>query len=418
MKRVRLSYLAIPFLASLSGFAAASSSAAEQPMLSREVILETDADPWAMASTGDDEGSTATIIAGNSGRAAWGAKFDGQGKMAWDYTMGLQDQFAYPVPYAQFRGAVSMPDGSAFLCGNMPRPPGSTASWLVLVHLDINGHPLSETFPTPDSHANPGVAARGASACVRSNDGVIVLAEASRVIRSVEKDVRPKFERFYWVFATDPAGRIKWETQIPMMLFNGFFQPGIILTATDAGVIFSATNNLSTELATISDSGVVKFHREIPGRFILVRAQVDGRIQLFGTANNQLRSAIVALDDRLAEVSRIEGDYPRNFLANFAYNAQGESIVLFGSTVHDSGANYTSLVVSVDRSLQAGRNFELPYARGPFKDIGFIRAAAPCGGADKFVVARSVLAVGSDDLTEAARPKMKRGLALDYLHFE
>lgn len=412
MRRLPFSCLALLLLAVLAESAPALSDAVKEPKLSHEVILDTDADPWAMVAAGDDgSASNGMIVAGNSGRAAWGAKFDGQGKMVWNYTMGLQDQFRYPVPYAQFRGAASMPDGSAFLCGNMPRPLGSTASWLVLVHLDVNGHPLSETFPEPDSRTNPGVTARGAAACVRSNDGVVVLAVVSRVIRSAEKGVLPKQERFYWVLASDPSGRIKWETQIPMMLFNGIFQPGTIFAAKDTGVIFSATNNLSTELVIIGDGGTVKFHREIPGRFILARpVAADGAVRLFGTVDNRLRSAIITLDDHLVEVSRTGGDYPRNFMANFAYAGPGETLVLFGSTVHDGGANYTSLVVSVDRTLKAERNLELPHARGPLKDIGFIRAAAPVGGDGEFVVARSLHTVGPDN--------SMRGLALDYLHLK
>jgi len=102
-------------------------------------------------------------------------------------------------------------------------------------------------------------------------------------------------------------------------------------------------------------------------------------------------------------------------MANFAFSASGKSIILFGSTVHGGGANYSSLVVSVDPALKDERNLEFP--RKPFKDIGFIRAAAPSGEVGEFVVARRVLAVGSDDLPEAGPPKMKLGLALDYLHF-
>jgi hypothetical protein len=416
MRRSQLIYLVIALPALLTG--SVSNSAAEQPTLSHEVILETDADPWAMvAASGSGNGSNGMIVAGNSGRAAWGAKFDVRGQIVWDYTIGLQDEFKYPVPYAQFRGAASMPDGSVFLCGNMPRPLGSTASWVVLSHLDPNGRPLSETFPKPDDHANPGVRTAGAAGCVYSDDGVVVLAETSRVIRSPEKGVLPKLERFYWVFAIDAAGRIKWETQIPMKLFNGVFQPGLIMAAVGADVIFSATNNESTELVTIGAGGVVKSRNEIPGRFVLVRPVPSaGPIHLFGTFDDPQRSAVVTLDDHLVEMGRIRGDHPSNFLANFAYSATGDSIVLFGSTVHGGGATYTSLVVSIDRALKAERTLE--FSRRPLRDIGFIRAAAPSGGAGDFVVARSVLVVDSEKLPEAERPKTLLRLALDYLHLK
>lgn len=418
MKRLQLAYLAIALLAALSG--STLNGAAVQPMLSQDVIVETDADPWAIAAAGGDgNGSNGMIVAGNSGHRGWGAKFDSRGQIVWDYTIGLQDPFKYPIPYAQFRGAASMPDGSVFLCGNMPRPLGSSASSLVLAHLDVDGHPLSETFPKPDDRTNPGVHTTGATGCVYSNNGVVVLATTSRAVPPAERNALPKVERFYWVFAIDPAGQIKWETQIPMMLFNGFDQTGITMAASGAQVIFSATNNLSTELLTIGGGGVVQFHREIRGRFILVRpVSADGTIQLFGIVDDQPRSVIVTLDDHLVEVNRTLGNYPSSFLANFAYSAPDESIVLFGSAVHGGGANYTSRVVAVDRALRAERNVELPNTRAPLKDIGFIRAAAPSGGVGEFVVARSVLASGFHNLPEAARPKMKRGLKLDYLYFK
>jgi hypothetical protein len=410
-KCFQLVCLAIPLMAVLSG--SASNSAAEQPVLSNEVILETDADPWAIVASGGG----GMIVAGNSGRAAWGAKIDTRGQIVWNYTIGLQDEFKYPVPYAQFRGAASLPDGSVFLCGNMPRPLGSTASWVVLSHLDVNGRPLSETFPKPDDHANPGAQTAGAAGCVYSDDGVIALAETSRRNPPAEKGALPKLERFYWIFAIDSAGLIKWETQVPMMLHNGFFQPGIIMAAVGAGVTFSATNNESTELVTIGAGGVVKSHNEIPGRFILVRpVPTAGPIHLFGTFDDPQRSAVVTLDDRHVETGRIRGNHPSNFLANFAYSTADDSIVLFGSVVRGGGANYASLVVSVDSALTAERDLELPHASGSFKDIGFIRAAAPSGAAGEFVVARRVLA--TDTLPEAARPKMKLGLELDYLHFK
>jgi hypothetical protein len=143
-----------------------------------------------------------------------------------------------------------------------------------------------------------------------------------------------------------------------------------------------------------------------------------GPIHLFGTFDDPQRSAVVTLDDKLVEVGQIRGDHPSNFLANFAYSTTDDSIVLFGSTVHGGGANYTSLVVSVDGALTAERNLELPHARGAFKDIGFIRAAAPSGAAGEFVVARRVLVVDSEKLPEAERPKTLLNFALDYLHLK
>jgi hypothetical protein len=412
-KRLPAIFLAIPFLAVL--IVAAPSGAVEQSMLTREVMLEIDADPWAMVAAGGD-GSSSMIVAGNSGYDAWGAKFDTRGQKVWDYRLGLQDQFKYPIPVAQFRAAASMPDGSVFLCGSMPRPQGSTASQLMLAHLDANGRPLSETFPTPDSRTNPGVQANGAAACVRCDDGIVVLAEVWRIIRSA--GVRPRSERFYWVFAVDPAGKIKWETQIPMLLGNGFDPKMVILASAGPRAIFSASNNEKTEVVTMGEGGAVKSQREIPGRFVLVRpVSVDGTIQLFGTVDNQLQPVVVTLDDQLAEVSRVSGDYPKNFWVSFAYSTPGGSIALFGSTVHGGGAAYTSLVVSVDRALKAGRDLELPHARGPVKDIGFIRAAAPGGRAGEFVVARRILPSGPGDLSEAARPKVTLQLELDYLQF-
>jgi hypothetical protein len=405
MNRLRPICLAVPFLAVLS--AAAADSAMGQPVtLTREIVLDIDADPWTIVAAGGD---SSMIVAGSSGRHdAWAAKFDPQGRRVWNYTIGLQDEIKYPVPdSAQFRGAVSMPDGSAFLCGVMPRPQGSTASSLMLVHLDANGHALSEAFLSPDSRTNPGVQAHGAWACVGSGDGVVVLAVVSRVIRSA--GVPPILERFCWVFAVDPTGQIKWQTQIPILLGNGFDPTAIVLASSGPGLIFSASNNEQTELVTMDRSGAVKSHREIPGRFILVRP-VEGTIRLFGKVDNQ-QPVVVTLDHSLVEVGRIQGDYPSSFSANVAYNTPGGSIALFGSAVHGGGAAYTSLVVSADHTLKTGQNLELPRARRPFIDGWFIRAAAPIGKAGEFVVARRIV-------TPQDPPKVVTQLALDYLQFK
>jgi hypothetical protein len=400
--------LAVPFLAVLS--AAAADSAMGQPvMLTREIVLEIDADPWAMAAAGND---SSMIVAGSSGRHdAWAAKFDMQGQRVWNYTIGLQDEIKYPVPDpAKFHGAVSMLDGSAFLCGFMPRPQGSTASSLMLVHLDANGHALSEAFLSPDSRTNPGVQAHGALACVGSGDGVVVLAVVSRVIRSA--GVPPILERFCWVFAVDLAGQIKWQTQIPILLGNGFDPTAIVLASSGPGLIFSASNNEQTELVTMDGGGAVKSHREIPGRFILVRpVAVGGKIQLFGTLDNDLQPVVVTLDDHLVEVGRIQGNYPSSFSAHVAYSTPGGSIALFGSRVHGGGAAYTSLVVSVDHTLKTGQELELPRARRPFIDGWFIQAAAPSGKAGEFVVARRIV-------TPQDPPKVVTQLELDYLQFK
>jgi hypothetical protein len=408
MKNLPLICLAVPFLFVFSG--AVSNTAVGQPiMLTHQVMLEIDADPWAMAAAGND---SSMIVAGSSGHHdAWAAKFDMQGQRVWNYTIGLQDEIKYPVPdSAKFHGAVSMPDGSAFLCGVMPRPQGSTASSLMLVHLDANGHALSEAFLSPDSRTNPGVQAHGAWACVGSGDGVVVLAQVWRVIRPA--GVPPILERFCWVFEVDRAGQIKWQTQIPILLGNGFYPTAIALASSGSGLIISASNSQQTELVTMDRGGAVKSHREIPGRFILLRSiPMGGAIQLFGTLDKDLQPVVVTLDDDLVEVSRIQGHYPNSFRANVAYSTQGGSIALFGAAVHDRGANYATLVVSADRSLKTGQNLELPRARRPFIDGWFIQAAAPSGRAGEFVVARRIV-------TPQDPPKVMTQLELDYLQFK
>jgi hypothetical protein len=413
MKPLPLICLALPLLAVFS--VAASHGAVAQPItLTHEAVLANDGDPWAMVAAGSD---SSTIVAGASGYGGWAAKFDAKGQTVWDYKIGLQDEYKYPIPEAQFRGAAAMPDGSVFLCGFMPRPQGSTAASLMLVHLDASGRPLSEAYLAPDSRTNPGMQARGAAACVRSGDAVVVWAEAWRVIRSA--GVRPRTENFHWVFAVDSAGQTKWETLIPILLGNGISAGPVILEAVGPGLIFSVSNNEQTELMTMGEGGAVKSHRKIPGRFVPVRPlAVGGTIQLYGTLDNDVKPVVVTLDHQLAEVSRVSGDYPSDFWVSFAFSTPGGSIALFGSTIHGGGAAYTTFVVSADRALKAGQTLELPHARRPVQDTGFIRAAARGGRAGEFVVARRILPVAPDNLPAAAPPKAILQLELDYLRLK
>src|ERR1700722_17604551 len=192
----RVLLLSIAFFKALAMSNPAIAESLKKPVLLREVLLRTQDDPllkpWVVARTNDN----GFIVAGSADMAAWAAKTDSQGNLIWDYVRGLQDQLRNPHP-GEFHGAVSMQDGTTYLCGHMPRPPGSHAPWALLTHLDSSRRVLSEKFLPMAGIADGAVF----DDCAQWRDGVAIVGHMEPIVGAAAPGVLPLTERSYRVLA-------------------------------------------------------------------------------------------------------------------------------------------------------------------------------------------------------------------------
>ena len=365
---------------------------AQSLVVGRDLFLKMDRepelDPFVVAADSDQ-----FVIAGDSPLAhiGWAMKVDATGKVIWTYTIGL---FADDIPAfrgilfsPRISGAVAMPDGTTYLCGSMPRPPTQYSPGL-LIHLDAAGQVLGTQFLIPKERNTHGIA--HFSSCIKWDDGLALVGQVQHSVREGEdKQPYPK-GRVYWAVIIGGDGQIKSETQIrPSVKFAGFDVGPIVRDPnSDASFVFSATDNISTEIVRANTSGTAEVARQLSGRFLLVRPVTsDGLLEIFGAflSDAQTPTVTMLLDDQLKETSRAEGFLSPNIAARLAYRMPDRSLMLFDSGVEHSGAVYFSRVVHVAPDLRSEGYVDL--SRDKIFDGGSIWAAAPTGNLGEFAVA-------------------------------
>jgi hypothetical protein len=400
-----------------------------KPVLELEVLLKTEREavmqPFVMAQA-DDGGF---IIAGSMSatKQGWAAKTDAKGAVLWNYFVDLRDEdkaaFARQlIVNAEFRGTAPLPDGSVYLCGSMPRPPGTYSPGL-LTHLDAKGRVLSERLIFPEQKTERGVA--HFYDCVRWEDGVAILGDIVGWVRdpeqSTEKGPRPNYKRLslYWLLVLDAAGNVKWERQIPTNDGRSANPGEMGLMADGSSLVFSSYSGLNTEVVRVSASGEVQARKQLPNSgFKLVHSVVpDGIIQILRSFSSKgpVGLTAITLDERLEEVGRTQGQ-PTAYAARVAYRMPDHALVLFGSAVHSVGERYTSQIAYVDPTLQHEQRLDLP--RNNISDGGSIWAAAPAQDVGHFVIATTAYAHGLDinhPERFGALPDFKRGAALNFV---
>jgi hypothetical protein len=405
---VRLALLQLAIVASLS---TAFAQEPTMPKILREVLLTHQDDvikPWAVTKTTDG----GFVIAGSAGLSPWATKVDSTGNVAWSYVRALQDPQLRGI--AQFRGTVAMPDGTTYLCGWMPRPSGSRAPWAMLTRLDAVGRVIRENFMAAQEIPDGGTF----SDCVRWGDGIAVVGKIARVIQPAAHLVHPIEERFYRLLAFDAAGNVRWDVQIPIGVGFGTFNVGPLLALGDSSLVFSATDNLNSEMLRVNASGVVEKQKQLSGQFQIIRpAGSGGTIQLWGrfSPENLAAHSILTLNNQLEQVGRIDQSYRGSYFGRVVYRLADQSLALFGSARQNGG--YTSLIVHVAADLKSSQSLEPPRIRSPFLDVGSIQAAGRGSADGEFVAARS-LALRSDrnvDFSDGTPKTFKRGAALDFI---
>lgn len=346
-------------------------------VLTREVIIKDESgfvpEPHVMSRT-DDGGF---IIAGSLGRA-WAIKIDAAGKVLW---RNLQDKPLAGGGYAAvFTGAVAMPDGSTYLCGNTSFPP-SVYTPSLLMHLDATGQLINEQLYIPKNRTEHGLS--NFDSCTRWGDKLMLIGHIFQFNNS--KDFLKNDENYYWLLMLDTSGKIVWEKQIPTA-FDTIERAKSILMASDSSLVLAGYRIDKTELFRISVTGkLIAKKKPLDGFFEFARPVVpDGVLQLYGLNQTDKVFELITLDDRLEEIKQVQGDHGLDFGGRFVYRMPDQSLVLFGRELHE---RYKSAVGHVDSKLQSVQKIELVHGE-PFYDGSYIGAAASAGSDGEFVTVK------------------------------
>lgn len=373
----------------------------------REIVIKDDSgfvpEPHAM-SRSDDGGF---IIAGRLGRA-WAIKIDLTGKVLW---RNLQDKpLSGGGGAADFTGAVSMPDGSSYLCGNMSPPPdGYTPS--LLMHFDASGRLLDEQYFLPQKRSERGISYF--DSCIRWGDDVVIVGHIHDIKRQASRNgsefLPPITETSYWIIMRDAAGKIKWEKQIPTK-FDVIDGAQSILVS-DTSLAVAGYRAGKTELFRINKEGELAVSKTpMDGFFYFVRPVVsDGALQLYGYNPTDKAFELVTLNERLEEVHRAQGSREFYFGARFAYRLHDQSLVLFGAEQHD--ALYKPAAAYADLKLHSMQRLDLSHP-APFYETGYIDGVVPTGNDGEFVTIGRLLKHQPD---EGRIGLDNVGLALDFI---
>ena len=374
--------------------------------LTREVIIRDESgsspEPQVISRAGDG----GFIIAGSLGRA-WAIKTDAAGKVLW---RNLQDKPLTGGGYATaFTGAVAMPDGSTYLCGNTTGHPGKDYAPALLTHLDAAGQLLGEQFFLPQKRLEHGISYF--DGCLRWGDGMMIVGHISQYNNI--KEFGKNQEHYYWLLMLDSAGKVKWEKRLPTA-FDTIDGIQSILVASDSSLVFAGRRSYETELFRISANGDLISKKSLAGVFQFVRPIVpDEMLQIYGFVEpkgDDTLFAMITLNEQLEEIHRTQGKQASNFSINLVYRMPDQSLAMFGRAIHSMGEQYASGIAHVDPTLQSSQKLELAHA--PFYDGGSIDAATPTGNVGEFLTARKLLEHQPNEGRIGLAPV---GIALDFI---
>ena len=353
-----------------------STTAIAKVTILKEVLLTTNLQPAMQPRVAIKGENGSFIVAGSTtaSKKGWATRVEGDGKVRWDYGIELlsDDQALFasqPITSPRFLGAVSMPDGSAFLCGAMPRPPGRYSPGL-LVHVDGDGQVVREQLILPKLRNELGIAEF--DDCLRLGDDIVLLGRITHFVKPGETP-RVSPAPAYWLLVVDFAGNIKSEFQINASITNASTEVGPLLLGTGSTLVFSATDNLNTEILTVATGSTILARKTMPGRFLLVRpVERDGLIQIYGLVAGDVHAGsdplptVITLSPQLQEIARVAAAQRSVFAARRIYREPNKSFVLFGSVVHRVGETFTSAAAQFDASLQSETTFD--FSEGKIDD--------------------------------------------------
>lgn len=362
----------------------------EKPVLEHRALIQTETnsaiDPLVIVKTEDGGFLIAGSIGKFGGELGGAIRTDTQGKILWRYTTDLREKPAVPSMAPEYRGIVPMPDGSAWLCGNMPYN-SSTYPKGLLTHLDVKGRALDEQLLSP---IEPGIVYL--DGCTRWGDDLAIIGHVLRFDKKkpLPGELPQQPSTWYWLIVLDKTGKVKWQKEISTRGFEPAGIEGTVVLSAGPNLLFSMTSNThpDSELVSINVKGEVQAQKKLDGYFVLIRpVRPDGLLQVFGHLPNNGPHVIITFDERLTEIQTVQGGHPSNFLTRLVYRLPDRSYVIFGSSVHTFGEDYKSAVVHVDSALANERAIDLD--GDGLSDKGSIWAAAPAYQPNEFITARS-----------------------------
>jgi hypothetical protein len=298
------------------------------------------------------------IVAGEFGYEAWAGRVDQSGHLKWQYKMPPKD---FPVSITTPRlqapiywSAVAMPDDSVFLCGYLPRKLKKGVPWPGLItHLDKEGKLLSQSMLIPAGKEFPSIAR--IKSCTKVGDEIIGLGTSDRTTPNLHPTkeypyLNKRFE-YYWLFALDLNGKLKWEKLITMDEKYGSAQIMSLLSSrlSGGGLVFIGSGGLGSELVHTDSSGNVTARKTLPSVLLPVQPTdpQDTALQLVSPSPEKLLS--VSLNDELQVTKR--GEYPHSpGVINKAYRSSDQSLFLFGSLGQPNFAH--AGVMKIDPTLE------------------------------------------------------------------
>lgn len=307
----------------------------------------------------------------------WAAKVNPAGKTIWIYkrrSENLPDIYGKPTIEGIYVSAITMPDGSVYLCGTAPHYTGQPSSGLIS-HIDPMGNLISETL----IHAPTNIASQSFSvkACVVTDGGILAVGSDS-------------WKTFEAAFVR--KGEVLWQTQsdgFAPFFFNHASPERTTLKAEPNGFFVSMTDNQKTELLRLDVNGRTRAHATLIGGYIMVRSTGETtKTEMFGPTpvSHSGERRIVQLDDALAQTTEATGSDPASFEPNTVYRLPDGSLAFFGTSLHLLGRSLRAAVALTDARITRGRVWDVP--DDVESDGGRIRASAYVRASGNFAIGR------------------------------
>jgi len=384
-------------------------AAAKDPMLVREIIVHDEyfptlsIQPQAIMPTANGGHVIAGRIIAN--QSAWAAGTGPDGEVLWRYEIGLSDDL--PIGEgAEFTAVSIMPDESIYLCGNRPRPAQQSAP-AFLTHLAPNGKLLEERPLGPTVPADVSLFIVYIEKCFRKDDDVITVGIVTLLTPDKENPPHKNATSYYWIATLDKHGSLIREKLIPTALADGVIEDiGAAQIALNGDLMLVAHRNPMSEVLQINTNGDILASTLFPYRYSLVKSPTPSvTFQLWG-GKAFVAPELLTLDLNLNVVKREQGDHISSFIANDVYRLSDDSLIMFGSGLHDDGPQYSSRVSWIRADLKSESYLDL--AKEPFYDSGYIAAVVPTSVPGEFAAVRDQHELRADKLVSA-------GAAIDFI---
>jgi len=312
---------------------------------------------------------------------AWATRTDASGKAKWRYVLAAHDGHPYQAFYPEYWGAVAMPNGDSFLCGQMPVLPHGHST--LLTHLDPDGNLIEERLYLSKNNAFFGDNVRH---CVPSENGFLAIGSAfngtpSNVSGSTIRTANVN----YWIVKFDFEGNTIFEKFIISTL-DKIDDVDVLETAADGSLLLVGQRLDRTELVQLSSAGEVVLSRTMPGLFRAVQP-VGARknVQLISATTTPV--TMITLNGKLQETGRLVKDQEAGNVRE-AYRLPDGSLVLFGDKSSPQRSDYRARVMTLDASFERGETILLePDDENSCCD-GY---AVPTGNPGEFASVRSAI---------------------------